>query len=282
MDADPEPGRPERVDLGLGEEVAGVDEAHRDRLAGVLGRGGPAHGEERAVLVAGGTAQAADRLPAGHEGPVMHVALARPGAAQRHELPVGVREVEDGRQRGGDRQGRGAVVGERQRPGDDRAVSEQRRADGDAQPGGLVDEVDLQRLSLVAGLRVRRREARQLGLAGDDAVRRVAQVEHRRPVRARDDQRRDPEVPDAGHRDLEPHRLGDPVGEALEGVRPQVSPRRPCSQRGPRVEVPEPAVLEHPHRPARAAVRQVPLAGAWVPVDRHPPAPSARSVHAQR
>ena len=51
VDADPEPGRPERVDLGLGEEVAGVDEAHRERLAGVLGRRGAAHGEERAVLV---------------------------------------------------------------------------------------------------------------------------------------------------------------------------------------------------------------------------------------
>ena len=200
----------------LGQEVAGVDEAHRERLAGVLGRRGAAHGEERAVLVAGRPAQAADRLPARDEDPVMDVALARPGAAQRDELPVGVREVEDGRHRAADGQRRLAAVGERQRPGDDRAVSEQRGADGHEQTGRRVDEVDLQRLRLVAGLRVRRREARQIRLAGHDAVRGVAQVEHRRTVRALDDQRRDAEVPDARHRDLERHRLADTIGEAVE------------------------------------------------------------------
>ena len=223
-----------------------------------------------------------DRLPARDEDPVMDVALARPGAAQRDELPVGVREVEDGRHRAADRERRPAAVGERQRAGDDRAVREQRGADGHEQAGRRVDEVDLQRLRLVAGLRVRRRQVRQRRLAGHDAVRGVAQVEDRRTVRALDDQRGDAEVPDARHRDLERHRLADAIGEAVEGHRAQVAPRGPGSQRGAGVEVPEPAVLEHPHRPARAAVLQVPLAGGCVPVDRHPPAASVRRVHAQR
>ena len=50
VDAEAQPRGPERVDLRLGEEVAGVDEAQAAGLAGVLGRRRAAQGEERAVL----------------------------------------------------------------------------------------------------------------------------------------------------------------------------------------------------------------------------------------
>ena len=60
VDADAQAGGPERVDLGLGEEVAGVDEAQAVGLAGVLGRRRAAQGEERAVLGAARAPQAPD------------------------------------------------------------------------------------------------------------------------------------------------------------------------------------------------------------------------------
>ena len=53
-DADPDAGRVERVDLGLGDEVARVDEAEAVDLAGVLGRGRATQRDERVVLVARG------------------------------------------------------------------------------------------------------------------------------------------------------------------------------------------------------------------------------------
>jgi hypothetical protein len=76
LDADPETRRGERVDLDLGTEVAGVDEAEPVGLAVLLGRGGSLQDHERVVLVARRAAQAAHRLPAGGERSRRDVALA--------------------------------------------------------------------------------------------------------------------------------------------------------------------------------------------------------------
>ena len=51
-DADPDPRRVEGVDLGLGDEVARVDEAEPVDLARILGRGRATERDERVVLVA--------------------------------------------------------------------------------------------------------------------------------------------------------------------------------------------------------------------------------------
>ena len=64
VDPDPEPRRPERLDLHLGEEVARVDEGDADRLAVVLGRRRAAEGHERVVDGRRGAAIARDRLAA--------------------------------------------------------------------------------------------------------------------------------------------------------------------------------------------------------------------------
>ena len=165
VDADAQARGPERVDLRLGQEVAGVDEAQAVGLAGVLGRRRAAQGEERAVLGAAHAAQAADGLAAVDEGPVVDVPLPGPRPAEGHEVPVGVGEVEDGRHRAPDDERRRAAVDERERARDDRAIREQRRPHGDPQAGRRVDEVDLERLGLVVRLGVGRREVGQVRLA---------------------------------------------------------------------------------------------------------------------
>ncbi len=152
VDADAQARGPERVDLGLGEEVAGVDEAQAVGLAGVLGRRRAAQGEERAVLGAAHAPQAPDRLAAVDEGPLVHVPLPGPRPAERHEVPVAVGEVEDGRHRAPHDERRRAAVDERERARDDRAAREQRRPHGDPQARRRVEEVHLERLGLVVRL----------------------------------------------------------------------------------------------------------------------------------
>ncbi len=51
IDADPRAGSPERFDLHLRDEVAGIDQGETDRLAVGLGRRRPTEGDERVVLV---------------------------------------------------------------------------------------------------------------------------------------------------------------------------------------------------------------------------------------
>ena len=69
---------PERVDLHFGQEVAGVDEAAGLGLAGVLGRRGPAQGEERAVLGALTPRAGSDGLAAVDERPLVRRAAPAP------------------------------------------------------------------------------------------------------------------------------------------------------------------------------------------------------------
>ncbi len=273
---------PNEFDLRLGQEVAGVDEAEAVGLAGVLGRRCAAQGEERAVLGAAHAAQAPDRLAAVDEGPVVDVPLPGPRPAEGHEVPVGVGQVEDGRHRASHDERRRAAVDERERARDDRAVREQRRPHGDPQARRRIDQVDLERLGLVVRLGVGRGQVGQVRLAGEDPMVGVSQVQHGRAVRALHDQRRDAEVADAGHGDLEPDGLADPVRVAREVSRSEMPQGAAGSHGRPGVEVAQPAVLEHAHREADAAVLQVPLAGGGVPVDGHAPAASSLSVHAQR
>ncbi len=282
VDADPEPGRAQRVHLGLGQEVAAVHEAQAERLAGVLGGVLAAQREEWVVLETGRPPQAAHGLPACDERPVVDVPLPGPGAAQRHEPPVRVRQVEDRAHRAPDGERRAAAVGERERAGEHRAVREQRRPDRDQEPGRLVAQVDLERLGLGGILGVGRRQPRQLGLAGQDAVLRVAEVQHGRAVRPLDDQRGHPEVAHARHRHLERHRLADPVREPRELGRAEVPQRAARAQRRAGVEVAQPAILQHPHREADPAVGELPLARGGIPVDRHPGASSVVRVQVQR
>lgn len=58
VDAYCEPRATQPIDLGLGEEIARVDEAHREDFAGFLVGARIKEGDERIVLVARGSAPA--------------------------------------------------------------------------------------------------------------------------------------------------------------------------------------------------------------------------------
>ena len=130
---DPEPGagRAVQADLGLGQEVAGVDEADAVRLAARLGRRRAAQDQRRIVLVTAGPAQARGRLATGARGRVGDVPLTRPGTAQLDEHPVVVGQVERGAHRGGDPDAGGAAVPDPDVAGHDRRVAEDRVREGD-------------------------------------------------------------------------------------------------------------------------------------------------------
>ena len=143
-----------RLDLDLGQEVAGVDEAEPVRLAvGFVGRRSTQR-EERVVLVARGAADARDGLPARDQRAIASRGAraprrrtARPSASRRRGGPA------RGSSRSGDRPAPDPRCGSRA-PGDQRPSVEDREAQVDLEAGRLVDQRDLERLGL--GRRPRR------------------------------------------------------------------------------------------------------------------------------
>ena len=225
-DPDPDAGRVERVDLGLGDEVARVDEAEADHLAVGLGRRGAAQGDERVVHRARGPAVAAHRLPSRAQRTRDDVVLARPCPAELDELPARVRQVERGAHHAGQPDGGRPVVADPRAPGHHGPVAEDRVRQLDGEAAALVGEHDLERFRLLVGLDVGHREAvlrRTAGLAGADAVLDVDELEDARAVGQLDGQGRHPVVARTRRRAFERDRVADAVGEAGE---------RPASRRG--------------------------------------------------
>ena len=103
VDPEADPGRPVLAHLGLGQEVAGVDETESVGLAGRLGRVRPAQDQRWVMLEPGRATQAAGRLAARNQGVLDEMTLARPGPAQLDPRPVVVGQVQHRAHRGGDR-----------------------------------------------------------------------------------------------------------------------------------------------------------------------------------
>ncbi len=227
--------------------------------------------------------QAGGRLPAGRQGPLGHVPLAGPGAAQLDQVPVGIGQVERGahRRRDPDR-GRAAVPD----PGvarDDRLVPEDRVRQGHLDPTGAIDEHDLDAGRLSGRLDVGRRQAADRRLAREDPVAGVLEPEDPRAVGLLDRDGRHPEVAAAFGRVFEGDRVVEPVAEAGEAAPAKVPIRVACGQRRTEVELADRAILEDPDQVADPAVGQVKLASSGVPLDRHRQrGPIDSIVHDQR
>ena len=279
LDPDPDAGRGKGVHLGLGAEVAGVDEAEPVGLAVLLGRRGSLQDHEGVVLVARRAAQAAHRLPAGGERSRRDVALARPGPVERHQVPGRVGQVEDGAHRAADAHRRRPAVADRRAAGDHRVGLEDRVGQANLDATRLVGEVHLDGRCLCVILDVRGREPAQPGLPGEHAVPAVREVKDRRAVGRLDHQRRDAEVAAAAGGVLAGERVADPVGESLEGPAGQVGVGAAGPQRRAEVQVPEGAVLEHPGDVADPPVAEVHLVRGSIPgsAHRHP-----RRTHGSR
>ena len=239
LDAEPDARRPERVDLRLGEEVAGVDEAEPVGLAVRLVRGGAAQGEERVVLGARRAARARGGLAAGHEAALDDVALARPRAGQAEQDPVGIGQVHSEAHRAAQLRRRAPDVPDGGAPGDDRPVAEDREPQVHLDGRRLVDEGHLERVGLAVVLDIGRRQTargpacRQGSGARDSAG---SAPSSRRP---RGHERRHPEVAGPARRIGQRDRLTDPVREPVERVRPEVPVRPTERQRSAQVQVAE-------------------------------------------
>ncbi len=267
--AEPKPDGGVVVDLGVGQEVAGVHEAEADGLAGVLRGAWSNERQERRLLEARGAAQALDDPSTRDEGCPDHVPLARPRAMERDELPVTILDVQGGAHEGRDSDGCGTLVADADAPGDRGVVAEQGQPDGRGESTDRVEKVDLQRVRLGVVLGVGARQPGQLRLAGEDAMRLVTQVEHLGPVRVADRESRQSVVPRVGCRQLEPDGVAHAVVEAGERSASQVAVVLPGCERGTQIQLTDVAVLEHRQDHAQAWVVQVPLPGAGVPFDGH-------------
>ena len=140
--------RPERFDLGLGQEVAGVDEARRDGLAGGLVVVRAAQDEERVVLVTGVAALARHRPApmgeaAGDEVPLPQARF-RSGWSCPSPRRAGHGQAHGGRQRGP----AGRPRCEPWRTGDRRVVAEDRVGQRGHDPRRFVGQVDFERIGL--------------------------------------------------------------------------------------------------------------------------------------
>ena len=167
VDADPQPEPAERVALGLGQEVARVDQAEADRLAGAP-RSWPGG-------AGGGTGCARRRSRrAGCR------RTTRPGASRRSttwrsraQVPLSWTSSQSRSARSSDgahapSAGRGARtrVPDRHAPRDRRRVAEDRVGAAHLGPARLVEQRDLERLRLLVRLDVGRRQAAIGGLPG--------------------------------------------------------------------------------------------------------------------
>ena len=193
--------------------------------------------------------------------------LAGPRAVELDQVPGGIRQIEDETHRGGEAEGVRPVVADPGAPRDGRHVAEDRVRQRDDEVRRLVGEIDLERLRLVIGLGVGRRQARDRGLAGCDAVLAIAELEDGRSVSLLDDQARHAIVAAARRRVLEGDRIAEPVREPRERTRQQMAIRTAGRESGAQVEEPQGAALVDREDVAQPAVREVELAGVGIPLD---------------
>lgn len=112
VNADLQAGDVVVVDLGLGEEVAGVNEAHGQRLALEVVGVGALEDYEGVLYVARGPAGGGDGLLALVEAVGLQLPLPPPGPGELEPVVVGVRQVEVEAERPGELRAGGAAVNE--------------------------------------------------------------------------------------------------------------------------------------------------------------------------
>ena len=168
IEAEAESDRGILVDLGVGQEVAGVDQAQPDGLADVLRGARPDQRQERRLFQARRAPKAFDDAAPRDERRPDDVALAGPGAVERDELPLAIVDVQGGAHEGRDARGRGAVVPDGDAPGDRRVVTEDGQPDRGDQSTRCIEQVDLERVRLGVILRIRAGQTGQSGFPARD------------------------------------------------------------------------------------------------------------------
>ncbi len=185
LDAEPDAGRPEWIDLGLGQEVAGIDEAEPVGLAVRLVGRRSTQREERVLVVARCAARARGGLSAGNEPAFDDVPLPRPCPGQAEQDPVRVGQVHCEAHRTTQVHGRARDVPDGDAPRDHRPVAEDREAQVHLDARRFVGQRDLQGVGLGLVLDVCRGQRLDGRLAGEDAMVAIAQGQRRRAIRPR-------------------------------------------------------------------------------------------------
>ena len=269
VDPEAQPRRAERIDLGLGEEVARVDERQPDGLTGgLLGRGAAQH-EDRVLLMARCAPLAASRAQARLESRLVEAELAAPGAGVLDEGPVGIGQVERGAHDGRQRERVRPAVHEPDAARHDRPIAVDRRQHVGGEAARTVDEDDLDGLGLGVVLGVRGGQAVEGRLAGSDVVLSIDELEHAAAVGELDRERRLAEVTAAGRRQLAQGRVRHAVRAPDERMALEVGVIATDVERCPEVEMRERAGRQDPHDVAEPAVVEMELAGRGPPFDGH-------------
>ena len=163
---DGEPRPAQAVDLGLREEIAGIDEVEGEDLARVLVRARAYQGEEGIVLVARGAASALDGEEAGRERIADDAPLAGPISGEVEGFEIGIGKVEAGARGAKEREGPRPSVVKPDRSGHRVEPREDRVREQDLEPDKFVREGDLEGIGLVVRLDVGGGKPRKSGLTG--------------------------------------------------------------------------------------------------------------------
>ena len=182
LDAEAHASRHEGANLGLGEEIARVDQAESQGLARAFVRARTGQRDEGIGLMAGGAADAVDALDPRCERPPRFRSLASPGSRVGEQLPSGVGQVERGAHRAADAHWLRPRVPESGAPGDGGEVPKDRIGKSDRKAARAVDEVHFEGGGLGGVLDVGGGEAGQARLAAEDAMGDVGRIDDPRAV----------------------------------------------------------------------------------------------------